>query len=80
MAFMAEMDKAFAAETCAERMVADGRASRGCLRRFERAVVVAALTFTKGNVSAAARRIGIERKALERKIAKFTIDVKRLAG
>jgi transcriptional regulator of acetoin/glycerol metabolism len=42
--------------------------SRSRLRDAERAVVAHALAEAKGNVSAAARLLGIDRKALERKI------------
>ena len=36
-----------------------------------RAVVMHALSSSKGNVSAAARLLGIERKAMERKVARY---------
>ena len=37
----------------------------------ERAVVLHALSLTKGNVSAAARMLGVDRKSLERKIRRI---------
>ena len=46
------------------------------LREVERAMVAHALLTTKGNVSAAARLLGTERKALERRIAKYKIAAK----
>jgi DNA-binding NtrC family response regulator len=42
-------------------------------REVERAVVAHALLATKGNVSAAARLLGTDRKALERRVAKYRI-------
>jgi DNA-binding NtrC family response regulator len=47
------------------------------LREVERAVVARALLTTKGNVSAAARLLGTERKALERRIERYKIAVRR---
>ena len=47
------------------------------LREVERAVIAHVLLTTKGNVSAAARFLGTERKALERRIAKYKIATKR---
>ena len=41
------------------------------LAEAERSVVTHALQVTDGNVSAAARLLGIDRKALERKIARY---------
>jgi transcriptional regulator with GAF, ATPase, and Fis domain len=49
------------------------------LRDVERAVVVHALARTKGNVSAAARLLGTDRKALERRIERHRIAVQRNA-
>jgi regulatory Fis family protein len=43
------------------------------LRELERAVVAHAYLAAKGNVSAAARLVGTERKALERRVAKYEI-------
>jgi DNA-binding NtrC family response regulator len=51
--------------------------SRQRLREVERAVVTQALLRTKGNVSAAARLLGTERKALERRIGRYKIAVRR---
>jgi transcriptional regulator of acetoin/glycerol metabolism len=48
--------------------------SRHRLRDVERAVVAHALAATKGNVSAAARLLGADRKALERRVAKHKIS------
>jgi DNA-binding NtrC family response regulator len=45
--------------------------SRTRLRDAERAVVAHALAESSGNVSAAARLLGIDRKALERKIRRY---------
>lgn len=39
----------------------------------ERAIVTAALDQCEGNVSAAARLVGIDRKAMERRIASYNI-------
>ena len=47
------------------------------LREVARAVVHHALLTTKGNVSAAARLLGTERKALERRIERYKIAVRR---
>ena len=47
------------------------------LREVERAVVIHALETTHGNVSAAARLLGTERKALERRIERYKIAVRR---
>jgi DNA-binding NtrC family response regulator len=47
------------------------------LREVERAVVHHALLTTNGNVSAAARLLGTERKALERRIERYKIAVRR---
>jgi DNA-binding NtrC family response regulator len=47
------------------------------LREVERAVVTHALAATKGNVSAAARLLGVERKALERRVERHKITVRR---
>jgi DNA-binding NtrC family response regulator len=47
------------------------------LREVERAVVIHALETTRGNVSAAARLLGTERKALERRIERYKIAVRR---
>ena len=47
------------------------------LHDVERTVVVHALARTKGNVSAAARLLGTDRKALERRIERHKIDVRR---
>jgi DNA-binding NtrC family response regulator len=47
--------------------------SRHRLRDVERAVVAHALASTKGNVSAAARLLGTDRKALERRVGKYKI-------
>ena len=41
------------------------------LAEAERSVVTHALQMTDGNVSAAARLLGVDRKALERKIARY---------
>ncbi len=41
------------------------------LAEAERSVVTHALQMTEGNVSAAARLLGVDRKALERKIARY---------
>ena len=41
------------------------------LEEAERSVVTHALQVTDGNVSAAARLLGVDRKALERKIARY---------
>ena len=41
------------------------------LEEAERSVVTHALQMTDGNVSAAARLLGVDRKALERKIARY---------
>ena len=54
-------------------------AGRQRLRDVERAVVVHALVRTKGNVSAAARLLGTDRKALERRIERHRIAVQRSA-
>jgi DNA-binding NtrC family response regulator len=43
------------------------------LREVERSVLTHALATTDGNVSAAARLLGLERKALERKLARHGI-------
>lgn len=50
------------------------------LRDVERAVVVHALLKTNGNVSAAARLLGTDRKALERRIERHKIAVRREAS
>jgi transcriptional regulator with GAF, ATPase, and Fis domain len=47
------------------------------LHDVERTVVVHALARTKGNVSAAARLLGTDRKALERRIERHKIAVRR---
>ncbi len=47
------------------------------LRDVERAVVAHALVKTNGNVSAAARLLGTDRKALERRIERHKIAVRR---
>jgi DNA-binding NtrC family response regulator len=51
--------------------------SKHRLREVERAVVAHALLMTKGNVSAAARLLGVERKALERRVDRHKIAVRR---
>ena len=43
------------------------------LREVERSVLVHALATTNGNVSAAARLLGVDRKALERKLLRHRI-------
>jgi DNA-binding NtrC family response regulator len=43
------------------------------LRVVEQAVVKEALAMTRGNVSAAARLLGLERKAAERRIARYRL-------
>ncbi len=48
-------------------------AGRNRIRVIEHAVAKEALAVTKGNVSAASRLLGIERKALERRIARYKI-------
>ena len=47
------------------------------LRDVERTVVAHALVKTKGNVSAAARLLGTDRKALERRIERHKISVRK---
>ena len=47
------------------------------LRDVERTVVAHALEKTRGNVSAAARLLGTDRKALERRIERHKIAVRR---
>ena len=47
------------------------------LRDVERTVVVHALAKTKGNVSAAARLLGTDRKALERRIERHKLSVRK---
>lgn len=44
------------------------------LREIERAVIRHALGETRGNLSGAARLLGVDRKALERKIARHRLD------
>jgi DNA-binding NtrC family response regulator len=44
--------------------------------RFERAYLDQVLERTRGNISAAAREAGIDRKHMERLIRKHDIDVK----
>src|ERR1700722_1945420 len=51
--------------------------SKHRLRDVERAVVAHALLTTHGNVSPAARLLGTERKALERRIARYRLAAKR---
>jgi transcriptional regulator of acetoin/glycerol metabolism len=48
--------------------------SRARLRDAEKAVVAHALASANGNVSAAARLLGIDRKALERKIRRHGLQ------
>jgi len=43
------------------------------LEEAQRAIVAHALMETQGNVSAAARLLGVERKALERKVRKYRL-------
>jgi transcriptional regulator of acetoin/glycerol metabolism len=50
------------------------------LRDVERTVVAHALVQTKGNVSAAARLLGTDRKSLERRIERHKIAVPRGAS
>jgi DNA-binding NtrC family response regulator len=59
-------------EEIATAALANGGA-RGILKEFERVVIAAALDRTKGNVSAAARLIGVERKAFERRMARHRV-------
>ncbi len=51
--------------------------SKHRLREVEKAVVAHALAKTKGNVSAAARMLGVERKALERRVERHKLVVRR---
>ena len=51
--------------------------SKQRLREVEKAVVAHALVKTKGNVSAAARMLGVERKALERRVERHKLVVRR---
>jgi transcriptional regulator of acetoin/glycerol metabolism len=51
--------------------------SKHRLREVEKAVVARALAKTKGNVSAAARLLGVERKALERRVDRHKLVVRR---
>lgn len=53
------------------RRVLDMPAEGSKLDLIQRAVVKHALATTGGNVSAAARLLGIDRKALERKLARY---------
>jgi DNA-binding NtrC family response regulator len=59
-------------EGLASAAFANGGA-RGILKHFERAIVVTALEQSKGNISAAARLIGVDRKAFERRMARHQV-------
>lgn len=50
---------------------------RGILRAVEREVVRLALAKTRGNMSAAARLLGIERKAFERRMVRHKVQARR---
>jgi transcriptional regulator of acetoin/glycerol metabolism len=43
------------------------------LEEAQRAIIAHALVETQGNVSAAARLLGVERKALERKVRRYRL-------
>jgi transcriptional regulator with GAF, ATPase, and Fis domain len=59
------------------RAILDLPAGGHRLRDVERTVVAHALAKTNGNVSAAARLLGTDRKALERRIERHKIPVPR---
>ena len=59
------------------RAILDLPAGGSRLRDVEKTVVAQALEVTRGNVSAAARLLGTDRKALERRIERHKISVDR---
>jgi DNA-binding NtrC family response regulator len=61
----------------AELVLALPKGKGSKLREVERAVVIHALDACDGNVSAAARLIGVDRKAMERRVAKARTGSKR---